>query len=544
QEKKIFTVQGPYPVIRSLLRARGWVERKLPGAARTGSRLEQRHGSQEKRPQEEEEGEQGDEDPDGIHDLMSCLARDQVPYFIWTNRRGAADCRLLRRDQAVNHYAPVGAFATKEGLCLSLRNLPWFDQTDPDTFFPRCYRLGAADERQAFIVWSQGCVWGLSVCLGLPSPSCQPTPVHSKPLIPQGHCAVALRAAQWVPRSRVPHPMPSTGAPGLPPAPQLVEEALQVCGQHLGSLGHQDIDGDSPSPHAMGTDWDRFLRDYYCVVHEGARLELSGAQQERCRTLLQRLAGQLPQFGMEGDHNVWILKPGAKSRGRGIVCTARLEEVLRLAGGSLAPSARVGEWVVQKYVERPLLIFGTKFDIRQWFLVTDWNPLTIWFYRESYVRFCSRLFSLRRLDPARHLCNVSIQKRWRQARGRPPQLPPDQIWSCRQLQAYLAQVGRAGAWHQVMVPGMKAAVVGALRSARDLVGSRKGSFELYGADFVFGEDCQPWLLEINASPTMAPSSAVTSRLCTSVQRDTLRVVIDRREDPGCPTGAFELIYKE
>uniref|UniRef100_A0A663ERP4 Tubulin tyrosine ligase like 3 n=1 Tax=Aquila chrysaetos chrysaetos TaxID=223781 RepID=A0A663ERP4_AQUCH len=501
KDKKIFTVQGPYPVIRRLLRARGWVEKKLPGAGRVGSRPEQHH-------------ERWDEDPDGIHDLMSRLVRDQVPYFIWTNRHGAIDRRLLRQDQVVNHYARVGAFTTKEGLCLNLRNLPWFDQADPDAFFPRCYRLGAADERQAFI----GELGAGMTPTGL-SPSCLPPP-------------------------RAPSLPVSCAGLGSPLPPQLVEEALQVCGQHLGSLGHQDIDGDPPSPCMMGTGWDRFRQDYYRVVHEGAGLVLSGAQQEQCRALLQHLGGRLPQLGMEGDRNVWILKPGAKSRGRGIVCTARLEEVLRLAGGCTAPSAEVGEWVVQKYVERPLLIFGTKFDVRQWFLVTDWNPLTVWFYRESYLRFCSRPFSLRRLDPARHLCNVSIQKRYRPARSRHPRLPPDQTWSCRQLQAYLAQVGQADAWHQVMVPGMKAAVVGALRSAQDLVGSRKGSFELYGADFVFGEDCQPWLLEINASPTMAPSSAVTSRLCADVQRDTLRVVIDRRDDPTCPTGAFELIYKE
>ncbi|NXJ51133.1 TTLL3 monoglycylase, partial [Spizaetus tyrannus] len=558
QEKKIFTVQGPYPVIRRLLRARGWVEKKLPGAGRVGSRPEQHHGNQEKQLQEEEE-EGGDGAEQGG---ASRLVRDQVPYFIWTNRHGAIDRRLLRQDQVVNHYARVGAFTTKEGLCLNLRNLPWFDQADPDAFFPRCYRLGAADERQAFIEDFHLTAARSLLKVALERAGDTPAGTEQPPKSSKGpgECQV--------PGSHVPHPMPSTAGPGSPLPPQLVEEALQVCGQHLGSLGHQDIDGDPPSPCMTGASWDRFRQDYYRVVHEGAGLVLSGAQQEQCRALLRHLAGRLPQLGMEGDRNVWILKPGAKSRGRGkaggsggaqaphrggvppsprppgIVCTARLEEVLRLAGGCTAPSAEVGEWVVQKYVERPLLIFGTKFDVRQWFLVTDWNPLTVWFYRESYLRFCSRPFSLRRLDPARHLCNVSIQKRYRPARSRHPRLPPDQTWSCRQLQAYLAQVGQADAWHQVMVPGMKAAVVGALRSAQDLVGSRKGSFELYGADFVFGEDCQPWLLEINASPTMAPSSAVTSRLCADVQRDTLRVVIDRRDDPTCPTGAFELIYKE
>uniref|UniRef100_A0A8C3K5L3 Tubulin monoglycylase TTLL3 n=1 Tax=Calidris pygmaea TaxID=425635 RepID=A0A8C3K5L3_9CHAR len=507
QEKKIFMVQGPYPVIRSLLRARGWVERKFRGAGKAGGRLEQHHGSQEKQLREKE--------GDAIHNLMSRLVRNQVPYFIWTNRCNAIDCRLLQQDQVVNHYARVGAFTTKEGLCQNLRNLPWFDQADPDTFFPRCYRLRAVDERQAFI--------GEHGSAGHPPP---PPPQMLSPCSPPNQCS---QYPPW---------------PGPPLPPHLVEEALQVCRQHLGSLGHQDIDRDPPAPQAMGTDWDRFLQDYYRVVHEGAGLALSGPQREQCQALLRRLARGLPQLGMEGYHNVWILKPGAKSRGRGIVCMARLEEMLRLAGVCTAPSARVGEWVVQKYVERPLLIFGTKFDIRQWFLVTDWNPLTVWFYQESYLRFCSRPFSLCRLDPARHLCNVSIQKRYRLVRGRHPRLPPDQTWSCRQLQAYLAQVGRAGAWQQVMVPGMKAAVVSALRSAQDLVEHRKSSFELYGADFIFGEDCQPWLLEINASPTMAPSSAVTRRLCASVQQDTLRVVIDRRDNPACPTGAFELIYKE
>ncbi|NXP17656.1 TTLL3 monoglycylase, partial [Scytalopus superciliaris] len=535
QEKKIFMVQGPYPTIRRLLRARGWVERKPPS---TDRQLEHHQGNQKKQQLEtqprddKEEEEQCDEDPNGIHDLMSYLVRKRVPNFIWTNYLGAVDHKLLGQDHVVNHYARVGAFTTKEGLCLSLQNLPWIEQADPNSFFPRCYLLGTAGEREAFI------------------DDFRLTAARSLLKLALEEAENRLIATQQPPSSNKgpdmchdSHPTPSTAGP-VPLYPHLVEEALEICEQHLDVLGHQDIDRRTPSPCRTCIDWDRFLRDYYCVAHEGAELAPSRVLQQRCQDLLRRLEEQLPQLSMEGKLNVWILKPGAESQGRGIVCATRLEEVLCLARGCTALSVREGKWVVQKYVEQLLTIFGTKFDIRQWFVVTDWKPLTVWFYRDCYLRFCSRPFSLHSLERARHLCNVSVQKLYKTSPDQDPRVPPDRIWSSKQFQAYLAQLGQGDAWHQVMVPSMKAAILNALRSAQDQVGFRKGSFELYGADFLIGEDCQPWLLEINSCPTMSPSSAVTRRLCANVQRDTLRLVLDRKDNPTCSTGAFELIYKE
>ncbi|XP_065741951.1 tubulin monoglycylase TTLL3 isoform X6 [Phocoena phocoena] len=465
KQKKIFMIQGCYPVIRWLLRRRGWVEKKL--VHHLGTTLPPPHKDLGDSDTTEDE----DEDEDEAFRLPQLFDFDD----------------LLEFDDL------HGTHALMVGLCLNLRNLPWFDEADADSFFPRCYRLGAEDDKKAFIGDKQ------------------PKKQEKKPVTV---------------------------------SPEFVDDALCACEEHLNNVAHGDIDKDMEAPLYLSPEgWSLFLQRYYQVVHEGAELRYLDTQVQRCEDILQQLRAVVPQMDMEGDRNIWIVKPGAKSRGRGIMCMDRLEEMLKLVDGNPMMMTD-GKWVVQKYIEQPLLIFGTKFDLRQWFLVTDWNPLTVWFYRDSYIRFSTQPFSLKNLDNSVHLCNNSIQKHLENSCHRHPLLPSDNMWSSQKFQAHLQEMGAPNAWSTIIVPGMKAAVIHALQTSQDTVQCRKASFELYGADFVFGEDFQPWLIEINASPTMAPSTAVTARLCAGVQADTLRVVIDQRLDRSCDTGAFELIYKQ
>mmetsp|Transcript_73543 Transcript_73543/g.161077 ORF Transcript_73543/g.161077 Transcript_73543/m.161077 type:complete len:808 (-) Transcript_73543:154-2577(-) len=104
--------------------------------------------------------------------------------------------------------------------------------------------------------------------------------------------------------------------------------------------------------------------------------------------------------------NTWIVKPTCRSRGEGIEVHQDLGLILKRA------CRDAFRWIAQKYIERPQLIHGFKFDIRQWVLVTSWKPLTIYIWKQPFLRFASKKYddSIADLSKSVHLTNNSPLK--------------------------------------------------------------------------------------------------------------------------------------
>ena len=192
-------------------------------------------------------------------------------------------------------------------------------------------------------------------------------------------------------------------------------------------------------------------------------------------------------------------------------------------------------WVVQKYIENPLILNNRKFDIRQWVLVTNADPLTVYIYEDSYLRFSAEEWDIADLaNPYVHLTNNSIAKKSKLFDR------SESMCHVAEFRAYLQETHGRNLWDESIFPRIKQIVRWSLQSI-GRIGYRKGkNFELFGYDFMVDANLQPWLLEVNSSPSMEYSTPVTETLVRQVLTDCVKIVVD---ESTLDTGRFTLIYK-
>ncbi|CAM9174701.1 unnamed protein product [Ectocarpus fasciculatus] len=232
---------------------------------------------------------------------------------------------------------------------------------------------------------------------------------------------------------------------------------------------------------------------------------------------------------------IWVMKPSGAAEGKGIFLFTKLSDVKAWAKPHLIrrmkrhDPANPGSFVVQRYISNPYVIGGKKFDLRLYVLVTSFRPLTVYIYRDGFAKFSST-----RADPAHlanelmHLTNHAVQRRG-SAVGKK--------WSLKKFKWFVAMRHGRKAMDKLFWE-IQALVVRTIRSVDRLIIHDKQSFELFGYDVLVDETLRPWLLEVNASPSLGASNRDDLRLKKQMVGDALDIVdVEGRQERLVPVGS-------
>ena len=100
---------------------------------------------------------------------------------------------------------------------------------------------------------------------------------------------------------------------------------------------------------------------------------------------------------------LYIMKPNASSCGKGI-------QVL----GPTDPIPKKGGYLISKYIANPHLINELKYDLRIYVMVTSYDPLKVYLFRDGLTRFATQKYTTNINNLKQryvHLTNYSVNKR-------------------------------------------------------------------------------------------------------------------------------------
>uniref|UniRef100_A0A383W9P9 Tubulin--tyrosine ligase-like protein 9 n=1 Tax=Tetradesmus obliquus TaxID=3088 RepID=A0A383W9P9_TETOB len=242
----------------------------------------------------------------------------------------------------------------------------------------------------------------------------------------------------------------------------------------------------------------------------------------------------------------WIMKPIGRAQGQGIFLFNKLSQISdwrRDHTWKPDDEAAAETYLAQRYVDSPYLVGGKKFDLRIYALVTSYNPLRVYLYRSGFARFTNSRFSMKKEDISNtyiHLTNVAIQKHapnFDRGKG--------MKWPIRSLRTYLNTRHGPEATNELF-NSIQNVILRALLAVQPSMINDKHCFELYGYDVLIDSNLKPWLLEVNASPSLTASDKVDWTLKFGMLNDMLDIVdVEGKREPGkypSKQGGFDLIW--
>ena len=484
--------------------------------------------------------------------------------FIWTLKTIDINYSLLRKEQIAGHFSRNGAITRKSGLCKNIKNL-YYKGIDPNNFFPRCYDLSDKNDMGDFIedfkinkaisilkIISKQLNEGNENSISLYSESVIKTAIEiverNSNIIIGEYSEINMNNAktfvkfvtekEW---SLIGEEEPNTKV-DINRYISTITQAARI-GLHSNEIKFPRLNlrAQSELPKKLNsltiTVKKKSSNKVTNVNKNKISTKLSEIQKYKApiESLLSHLRSHQSQYIMNGVHNIWIIKPSNLSRGRGISVSNKLSTILDSHDDS-------NQIIVQKYIENPLIILGRKFDIRQWVLVTNLNPLTIWIWEEPYLRFGAEDYNINDMSNLfSHLTNNSIAKHSEHFKETKIE---GNMWEVHQFSEFLVKAYGSDRWPEIHQK-IKNVIICSFEAARHEMKQRPNSFELFGYDVMIDENLNVYLIEVNLSPALDYSTKITEKLVKLMLEDLIQVVIDNKDvnEKMNSIGKFTKIYQ-
>lgn len=214
---------------------------------------------------------------------------------------------------------------------------------------------------------------------------------------------------------------------------------------------------------------------------------------------------------------------------------------------------------MSKYVSKPHLIRGFKYDLRLYVLVTSYDPVKIYLFKDGLVRLATVPYSTSKASLKQrfvHLTNYSVNKKAESyvknlnspskvAKGAGTEdgdAPAEECVTTESklsLQQLRQEYQKMGVDYNEVFSKIKDLLIKTVFSAEQPIlqcmGGNKNKnacFEVYGFDVLIDAKLRPWLLEVNVSPSLSSSSPLDKQIKTTLLSDSLYLVgfrlIDRK----------------
>jgi len=223
------------------------------------------------------------------------------------------------------------------------------------------------------------------------------------------------------------------------------------------------------------------------------------------------------------------VKPGENTnRGNGINVCNELKQIKDLISAPQNPNASFKRtFLIQQYLDRPLLYKQRKFDMRCYVLLATINGVMKgYWYQEGYVRTSSKEFSLKNVsNKLIHLTNDAIQKKGEEY-GR---FEMGNKVSFADFSKYIdANFDGKYNFENDIYKNIKNLATDAIKCAYTKIDPtrREHGFEIFGLDFMIDVNFRAWLIEVNTNPDINTCCPQLTRVIPPMVDNALRIALD------------------